>query len=69
MAEMLLNYKRQTSGRCHNCKIRFVWEGKPLLKDAYCPYCGYQLQQTTHLWKGENQHHKPILKGQPLRRF
>jgi uncharacterized paraquat-inducible protein A len=51
---------RETTGTCHRCKIRFTWPGKPRLKDAFCPYCGCKLRQTTHLWKGRNDRRQPI---------
>jgi rRNA maturation endonuclease Nob1 len=51
---------RETTGRCHRCKIRFIWEGKPRLKDAFCPDCGSKLQQTTHLWKGRSDRRQPM---------
>jgi uncharacterized paraquat-inducible protein A len=41
--------KRNVSGRCHRCNIRYVWQPPPLLRDAYCPRCSSKLQQTTHL--------------------
>lgn len=51
---------RDTTGRCHQCRVRFIWQGKPLLKDAFCPYCGSKLQLTTHLWKGASERRKPL---------
>jgi rRNA maturation endonuclease Nob1 len=51
---------RETTGRCHRCKIRFVWTGKPRLKDAFCPHCGSKLHQTTYLWKGITDRRQPI---------
>ncbi len=53
---------RTISGRCHRCKIRFTWEGKPRLKDAYCPYCQAKLELTTHLWQGKTEHRRPCIK-------
>lgn len=38
----------QTQGRCRPCRIRFVWRGKPLLRDALCPRCKQPLARTTH---------------------
>jgi rRNA maturation endonuclease Nob1 len=52
-------HPRQTTGRCHRCRIRFVWEGKPLLRDAYCPYCGSPLQLTTRQWMGKTEYRTP----------
>lgn len=45
-------YGKQTSGRCIKCNIRFIWNGKPKLSDAYCPICGIKLTQTTHMFQG-----------------
>lgn len=39
------------TGRCHRCNIRWAWQGKLKLKDAYCPICGAKLRLTTHLFK------------------
>jgi hypothetical protein len=50
---------REITGRCHRCLIRFTWVGKPLLRNALCPYCSSALQQTTHLWKGKNERRTP----------
>lgn len=47
---------RKTTGRCYGCKVRFVWNGKPLLKNALCPRCGEPLHLTTHIWSGENSY-------------
>jgi len=45
-----------TKGKCDECKLVFEWKGKPLLRDAYCSYCGGGLQQTTwQLGSGENK--------------
>jgi len=47
------DYKREISGRCHNCNVRFIWPrrlGK--LSEKKCPQCGSRLRQTTHLFKG-----------------
>ena len=41
----------ETTGRCHTCNTRYVWRGKPLLRDAHCPKCHASLQLTTHLFK------------------
>jgi len=35
-------------GKCTPCHVAFVWEGKPLLRAAACPYCKGRLTQTTH---------------------
>ncbi len=50
-----MDYKKETSGRCHKCEVRFVWPKSAhiLLKDAFCPRCGRKLQLTTHMWKGD----------------
>jgi hypothetical protein len=37
----------QKQGRCRPCKIRVVWEGKPLLRDALCPRCKAPLDRTS----------------------
>jgi len=58
-----MNMPRETTGRCPNCLIRFTWKGKPLLKDAFCPFCRSKLKQTTHLWKGINSTRQPLARG------
>ena len=35
-------------GKCVRCRIRWTWNGSPLLRDAYCPDCGSKLYQTTY---------------------
>lgn len=35
-------------GRCWTCKIRIVWTGAPLVRDAGCPRCGKRLARTTY---------------------
>lgn len=47
-------YKREISGRCHKCNVRFIWPrrlGK--LSEMPCPQCGGSLRQTTHIFKGK----------------
>lgn len=51
---------RTTTGRCHHCNIRYAWQGKPRLKDAYCPKCKNMLHATTHLFKGQTITAQPI---------
>ena len=51
-----------TSGRCWKCNVRFIWKGKPRLKDAYCRWCESKLKATTHQFKGETVEQKPITK-------
>lgn len=36
-------------GRCWKCNKYFHWNGLPLVRDAICPYCGTDLQQTTQI--------------------
>lgn len=58
-----VNYGKETSGRCRRCNVRYLWPGKPRLKDAYCPNCGYKLSATTHMFKaGPTVNRKPITK-------
>jgi uncharacterized paraquat-inducible protein A len=54
------DYPSHTSGRCWKCNIRYVWKGKPRLKNAYCPKCGLKLKATTHQFKGGTIEQKPI---------
>ena len=62
-------YGRETTGRCHGCKIRFIWSGRPRLKDAYCPDCGDKLKATLTYGKavptGENQKKGGVTMGNP----
>ncbi len=47
------DYSNERTGRCHQCKARFIWPAKlGKLKDTKCPLCGSQLQPTTYMWKG-----------------
>jgi hypothetical protein len=56
---------RITTGRCHHCNIRFVWQGEPLLRHALCPLCKRPLNQTTHLFQGTSTNQKPISSLRP----
>lgn len=51
-----IDYKKEVSGRCHKCNIRYIWKkNKPKLKDAVCPNCGMtKLKATTHMFKGKS---------------
>jgi Zn finger protein HypA/HybF involved in hydrogenase expression len=44
--------RKEHSGRCQTCNIRYIWTGKPMVQDAKCPSCGCWLFRTTHLFKG-----------------
>lgn len=58
------DYGKQKSGRCHNCEARFIWPSKlGALKDSRCPFCGGNLQLTTHLWTGSTYR---IVEGTPI---
>ena len=35
-------------GKCVRCRVRWTWNGAPLLRDAYCPNCHGKLYQTSH---------------------
>lgn len=37
----------ETQGRCRGCRVRFVWKGKPLLRDALCNRCKQPLDRTS----------------------
>lgn len=59
-----LDYRRDVSGRCRSCNIRFIWgKGMPRLKDAACPYCGSPLYLTTHLFKGKTERRTVVTRG------
>ena len=51
---------RQTQGKCVTCRVRYVWQGRPLLRAARCPRCLYLLAQTTHILKW------PVVNDTPL---
>lgn len=36
-----------TMGKCQECRLVYHWDGKPLLRDAYCIHCRKPLRQTT----------------------
>lgn len=42
----------KTTGRCPKCLIHFTWEGKPLLRDALCPFDQTPLAHTSYLYQG-----------------
>jgi len=37
-----------TQGKCVRCWVRWTWNRRPLLRDAYCPDCGAKLYQTSY---------------------
>jgi len=37
-----------TQVKCVRCRVRWTWNGSPLLRDAYCPECGAKLYQTSY---------------------
>ena len=37
-----------TQVKCVRCRVRWTWNGSPLLRDAYCPQCHAKLYQTSH---------------------
>lgn len=39
--------RRTTTGKCPHCRVRFEWEGLPLLRDALCHNCLKPLKQTS----------------------
>lgn len=43
-------------GRCEHCRVRWVWDGRPRLKDAWCPKCGRRLLRTSHQYSGATRH-------------
>lgn len=51
--------KRQITGRCHACNVRFTWCPPPKLRDANCPRCGVPLNLTTHYFRGEQSTQAP----------
>lgn len=63
-AQWIAEHKRYTTGRCRACNVRYIWRGKPQLKDASCPNCGRELRATTHLFKaGPTIDQAPVTKG------
>lgn len=34
-------------GKCIDCQVRWVWRGKPLVRDAICPVCTSPLDRTS----------------------
>ncbi len=49
------DYKKETTGRCHKCNSRFIWNKKlGKLSQMTCPFCpGFHLKLTTHQFKGD----------------
>lgn len=43
-------------GRCEHCRVRWVWEGRPRLKDATCPKCGRRLLRTSRQYSAATRH-------------
>ncbi len=36
-----------TQGKCPRCRVRWLWRGRPRLRDARCPTCGTALARTS----------------------
>ena len=34
-------------GKCTDCQVRWMWRGKPLVRDAICPACFRPLDRTS----------------------
>ena len=49
-----------TQVKCVRCRVRWTWNGSPLLRDAYCPQCHAKLYQTSHRlsWPAREQQAK-----------
>ena len=43
--------RTETQGKCERCRVRFVWIGRPRLRDALCPRCGVGLARTSRALK------------------
>ena len=52
--------RRTTQGDCSRCKVRFVWPGLPLLRDAICPRCDARLQSITRRLRWPIAHEHPF---------
>lgn len=37
----------ESSGKCGNCEVRYIWKYKPRVSEAYCPKCKAKLFLTT----------------------
>ncbi len=46
-------------GRCTACKLVFVWDGPPLLRDARCPRCGMDLRTSLTMSAGQKLMERP----------
>lgn len=53
-----------TQGRCKPCRIRVVWTGRPLLRDALCPRCRDPISRTTRTLR----YHLTVTKEHPFER-
>lgn len=49
-------------GKCVSCQRAYRWEGRLLVRDAYCPHCRLHLARTSYLFA------RPFLDERPLSR-
>lgn len=52
--------RQQTQGKCERCRVRYVWQGRPLLRAARCPQCKRLLMQTTKFLKWPVREETPL---------
>jgi len=50
-----------TQGKCQTCKVRVLWKGRPLLRDALCSRCKQPLWRTTRELRNW-----PVVREHPL---
>ena len=51
---------RTTQGKCCHCRVRFVWTGLPLLRDASCQRCEAPLEATTRYLRWPTAYENPV---------
>jgi hypothetical protein len=54
---------RETQGKCRECGVRYVWTGRPLLRDALCRTHGTPLERTNYMLKWPVHHAPPATKA------
>jgi len=49
----------ETQGKCVACGARYIWQGKPRVRDARCPVHGSPLRRTMYF------SHLPVIERTP----
>lgn len=46
--------------RCRSCRLVFLWQGLPMVRDSFCTRCGVVLHPTSHLCRDPKAEERPL---------